>query len=49
MTTQQGDHVAESVTWVPGVRIISIDGDRKNGRRLVDLMHGQKMADPMPA
>lgn len=35
VTTQQGDNVAEAVTFVPGVKIEVIDGDKKNGRRLV--------------
>ena len=36
VTTQQGDNVAEAVTFVPNVRIEEIDGDKKNGRRLVN-------------
>ena len=35
VTTQQGDNVAEALTFVPGVKIEVIDGDKKNGRRLV--------------
>ncbi len=31
VTTQQGDNIAEAVTFVPGVRIVDKDG----GRRLV--------------
>lgn len=37
VTTQQGDHVAESVTWVPRVCIKPIGDDVKNGRRLVTI------------
>jgi hypothetical protein len=32
VTTQQGQNVAEAVTFVPGVKI---EGDATNGRRLV--------------
>ena len=35
VTTQQGDHVAEALTFVPGVRIEYMGGDRTKGRRLV--------------
>ena len=35
VTTQQGDNVAEALTFVPGVKIELIDGDKTNGRRLV--------------
>lgn len=35
VTTQQGDHVSEALTFVPGVRIA---GDAENGRRLVALV-----------
>lgn len=35
VTTQQGDRVAEALTFVPGVRIELIDGDKANGRHLV--------------
>ena len=35
VTTQQGDHVAEALTFVPGVRIEPIGGDEANGRQLV--------------
>lgn len=35
VTTQQGDNIAEAVTFVPGVRIEEIDGDKMNGRRIV--------------
>lgn len=37
VTTQQGDNIAEAVTFVPGVRIEAIDGDSANGRRLVAI------------
>ena len=37
VTTQQGDNVAEALTFVPGVRIEEIDGDKANGRRLVAI------------
>lgn len=32
VTTQQGDHVAEALTFVPGVRIVE---DENGGRKLV--------------
>jgi len=35
VTTQQGDNVAEALTFVPGVAIEVIDGDKNNGRRLI--------------
>jgi len=35
VTTQQGDNVAEALTFVPGVEIEVIDCDKSNGRRLV--------------
>ena len=35
VTTQQGDNVSEALTFVPGVRIELVDGDKKNGRKLV--------------
>lgn len=35
VTTQQGDNVAEALTFVPDVTIGVIDGDSKNGRRLI--------------
>ena len=35
VTTQQGNQVAEALTFVPNVKIELIDGDDKNGRRLV--------------
>lgn len=34
VTTQQGDNVAEALTFVPGVRI-EVLGKPENGRRLV--------------
>ncbi len=37
VTTQQGDNVSEALTFVPGVRIDMIDGDKKNGRKLVQI------------
>ena len=37
VTTQQGDNVAEALTFVPGVRIEEIDGDKTKGRRLVAI------------
>ena len=37
VTTQQGDNVAEAITFVPGVRIECIDGDKANGRKLVAI------------
>ena len=37
VTTQQGSQVAEALTFVPNVKIELIDGDEKNGRRLVKL------------
>lgn len=46
VTTQQGKHVAEAVTFVPGVRIEEINGDKKNGRRLVGIGH---VSDPVGA
>ena len=32
VTTQQGDNIAEALTFVPGVKIALIDGDKSNGR-----------------
>lgn len=29
VSTQQGDNVAEALTFVPGVKIVRIDGNRK--------------------
>lgn len=37
VTTQQGDNVAEALTFVPGVKIELIADDKANGRRLVSL------------
>lgn len=37
VTTQQGENVAEALTFVPGVKIILIDGDEKNGRKLASI------------
>lgn len=38
VTTQQGDSVAEALTFVPGVKIELIDGDKTKGRRLVNIV-----------
>ncbi len=35
VTTQQGDQIAEALTFVPGVSIEEIDGNKANGRRIV--------------
>lgn len=35
--TQQGDHVAEALTFVHGVKIELIGGDKANGRKLVEI------------
>ena len=35
VTTQQGDQVAEALTFVPNARIANIDGNASNGRKLV--------------
>ena len=35
VTTQQGDNVAEALTFVPNVKIEEIDGDKTNGRKIV--------------
>lgn len=37
VTTQQGDNVAEAITFVPGVKIELIDCDKANGRKLVAI------------
>ena len=37
VTTQQGDNIAEALTFVPGVKIEEIDGDKTNGRKLVAI------------
>jgi hypothetical protein len=35
VTTQQGDNIAEAVTFVPNVKIVEIDGNKENGRKIV--------------
>ena len=35
ITTQQCENIAEALTFVPGVKIIEIDGDKSNGRKIV--------------
>ncbi len=35
VTTQQGDNIAEALTFVGGAVIVNIDGDEKNGRKIV--------------
>jgi len=42
VTTQQGDNIAEALTFVPGVRIEAIGGDKKNGRRIVAMYRASK-------
>lgn len=37
VTTQQGDNVAEAITFVPNVKIELIDGDKANGRKLIAI------------
>ena len=37
VTTQQGENVAEAITFVPNVKIELIDGDKANGRKLVAI------------
>ena len=37
VTTQQDSNVSESITFVSGVKIVCIDGDKKNGRKLVKI------------
>jgi len=37
VTTQQGEQVAEALTFVPGVRIEVIDGNKVNGRKIVKI------------
>jgi hypothetical protein len=37
VTTQQGDNIAEALTFVRGVQIEILGGDKKNGRRLVAI------------
>lgn len=38
VTTQQGDYVAEALTFVPGATIECIDGNSNNGRRLAAIV-----------
>ena len=38
VTTQQGDNVSEALTFVPGVKIEEIDGDKRNGRKIVSIL-----------
>jgi hypothetical protein len=45
VTTQQGDNVSEALTFAPGVRIQVIDGDKKNGRRLVNMWPPQTIVE----
>ncbi len=35
VTTQQGDNIAEALTFAPNCKIELIDGDVKNGRKIV--------------
>ena len=37
VTTQQGHNIAEAITFVPGVKIELINGDKANGRKLVKM------------
>jgi hypothetical protein len=37
VTTQHYNSVAEALTFIPGVKIGLIDGDKKNGRCLVKM------------
>ena len=37
VTTQQGDNVSEALTFVAGVKIEVIGGDKSNGRKLVAI------------
>ena len=37
VTTQQGDNIAEALTFVPGVKIVEIDGDKANGGAIVAM------------
>ena len=37
VTTQQGDNVSEALTFVPGVKVEVIGGDKENGRKLVRM------------
>jgi len=35
VTTQQGENIAEALVMVEGAIIVDIDGDSRNGRKLV--------------
>ena len=37
VTTQQGSNIAEALTFVPGVKIELIDGNKENGRKIVSI------------
>lgn len=37
VTTQQGDNVAEALEFVPGVRILAINNDPLQGRKIVSI------------
>lgn len=37
VTTQQGDNISEALTFVPGVKIANIKGDKANGRMIVSI------------
>jgi hypothetical protein len=37
VTTQQGNNIAEAITFVPNVKIELINGDKANGRKLVSI------------
>lgn len=37
VTTQQDDNIAEALTFVPGVKIELINGDKSNGREIVKI------------
>jgi hypothetical protein len=37
VTTQQGDNIAEAITFVPNVKIELINGNKANGRKLVAI------------
>lgn len=39
VTTQQGDNISEALTFVPGVKIETIDDDKNNGRKLVPIAY----------
>lgn len=38
VTTQQGENVAEALTFVPGVKVRAIGDDKANGRELVPIV-----------